>query len=646
MKAVQTRIGRLYEALPVLAGMGVYAVAHGRALVVVPLILALLVAIVRRLELTFDQNRVSAISAGGAAMGFALALVFPPPQGPIPPALLGPMCGVLLALASYCVIARSPLYAWIYSLLLVVLSVNAPLSSWLFVSLGELAFVVLFATYQAQRAGRPIRLAGLAGFLVFALLTTGATLGLTRMVFASEGLLMGAVYDILKDAGFPMGLGLQQIVSLRSRSTVTLSQKVLMDLDGAPPERLRTVVLDQFDGTHWTTSKALAEQRPALDAAPTAPRTLELMFIENLGRVVPAPAGTVSIERGQALGGFVFDGGDLRGKRVSLSRGDERLPQEGVPDDSLTALPEELRAELAPLAAGLLPEGRTPRQKAELLVKFFQDKFEYSLTTNLMGKGHPLAVLIRERRPAYCIYFASALASLLRASGVPARLVGGFVPSETNRVTGRTLVRERDAHAWVEVYLPEERRFVAFDPTPWRSREDALGIEQPGIFGALVDAAGSALRRLFTRVRMNPGEVISDFLLSPFTLIAIGLTLLVVIVRRIRNAPKKVPVHKAAALVSDPRLGALYASYLAALRKTAGLDIDAAATDDEILLRLGAQRGEVVARVAQRFIDGYREARFREAKESDVGSLQAAMGALEEALRRPSDAKTDRAPPA
>jgi hypothetical protein len=53
---------------------------------------------------------------------------------------------------------------------------------------------------------------------------------------------------------------------------------------------------------------------------------------------------------------------------------------------------------------------------------------------------------------------------LARSAGIPARLATGFVPGERNRLTGRFIVRERDAHAWAEVYFPGVG-WQGFDPT-------------------------------------------------------------------------------------------------------------------------------------------------------------------------------------
>ena len=68
------------------------------------------------------------------------------------------------------------------------------------------------------------------------------------------------------------------------------------------------------------------------------------------------------------------------------------------------------------------------------------------------------------RREGFCEHIASAMAVLLRAVGVPTRLVTGFGPGERNPFTGYFDVRESDAHAWLEVLYPRYG-WVPYDPT-------------------------------------------------------------------------------------------------------------------------------------------------------------------------------------
>src|SRR5262249_38312627 len=79
--------------------------------------------------------------------------------------------------------------------------------------------------------------------------------------------------------------------------------------------------------------------------------------------------------------------------------------------------------------------------------------------------SQPVSTFLFETKSGHCEYFASAMALLLRASGIPTRMVNGFLMGEYNPVGDDYIVRQSDAHSWVEVYLPGSG-WVEFDPTP------------------------------------------------------------------------------------------------------------------------------------------------------------------------------------
>jgi hypothetical protein len=77
----------------------------------------------------------------------------------------------------------------------------------------------------------------------------------------------------------------------------------------------------------------------------------------------------------------------------------------------------------------------------------------------------PLASFLATDRTGYCQQFSGAMALLLRMGGVPARVATGFAPGGYNRSRGEYVVRDNDAHSWVEAYFAPYG-WVPFDPTP------------------------------------------------------------------------------------------------------------------------------------------------------------------------------------
>src|SRR5687767_4217268 len=86
----------------------------------------------------------------------------------------------------------------------------------------------------------------------------------------------------------------------------------------------------------------------------------------------------------------------------------------------------------------------------------------------------PLADFLFNVKAGHCEYFSTAMAVMLRTRGIPARVVNGFLPGEYNDAAGAYTVRQSDAHSWVEVYFPESRAWVTFDPTPLAGRTEPV----------------------------------------------------------------------------------------------------------------------------------------------------------------------------
>ncbi len=110
--------------------------------------------------------------------------------------------------------------------------------------------------------------------------------------------------------------------------------------------------------------------------------------------------------------------------------------------------------------------GATSRfEKAQAVENYLQSNFGYSLEMKAGGVD-PLADFLFNVKEGHCEYFASALAIMLRTQGIATRVVNGFQSGEYNETADVFVVRQRDAHSWVEVYFPGEKVWVPFDATP------------------------------------------------------------------------------------------------------------------------------------------------------------------------------------
>ena len=167
-------------------------------------------------------------------------------------------------------------------------------------------------------------------------------------------------------------------------------------------------------------------------------------------------------------------------------------------------------------AALQLPPGHDPRTRAlaaawrreaggddaaivERALEWIRADFGYTLDTPLPGR-HAVDEFLFDTQAGYCEHFASAFTVLMRAAGIPARVVTGYVGGYRNPIGDYWLVRRSDAHAWVEAWLPG-RGWTRVDPTAAVAPEriyDTLADRAPGAaFGDLAPAVDFAdwLRR-------------------------------------------------------------------------------------------------------------------------------------------------------
>lgn len=104
-------------------------------------------------------------------------------------------------------------------------------------------------------------------------------------------------------------------------------------------------------------------------------------------------------------------------------------------------------------------------QAVSLVHAHLLSNYRYSLDVPSLQSAHPLEDFLLTRKTGYCEHYATAMVVLLRTVGIPARLVTGFLATEWNEFGGYYTVRQRDAHAWVEVYFPQSG-WITIDPTP------------------------------------------------------------------------------------------------------------------------------------------------------------------------------------
>lgn len=127
-------------------------------------------------------------------------------------------------------------------------------------------------------------------------------------------------------------------------------------------------------------------------------------------------------------------------------------------------LPVGLDPRIPELAKNLTKDIKDPFEKGRVLEEHLKDNYTYSLNAGLIPSSDPLPHFLFERKAGHCEYYATSMTIMLRTLGIPARLVTGYQEGEYNEIENYFIVRQSNAHAWVEANIGG--RWLRFDPTP------------------------------------------------------------------------------------------------------------------------------------------------------------------------------------
>lgn len=107
-----------------------------------------------------------------------------------------------------------------------------------------------------------------------------------------------------------------------------------------------------------------------------------------------------------------------------------------------------------------------PYDEATAIQNYLRSHYTYTLRPKAVPSGEdPLQAFLAHQTGGYCVYFATAMADMLRSLGIPVVLINGYGPGTFNAKTQRNVVHTSDAHTWPEVYFPSYG-WISFEPTP------------------------------------------------------------------------------------------------------------------------------------------------------------------------------------
>jgi len=290
-------------------------------------------------------------------------------------------------------------------------------------------------------------------------------------------------------SGFSDTVRLGGIGKIQQNDAVVM--RVRFDNTSVPQKmrRWRGLALDTFDDLSWSRSRATQKEPFANDErgliqvdVASGRNTLvqQTVYLEPLN--TPVIFSLPHLIALQSDLPYVFrDRHDSvsfqgRGERISYKAlSDVSVPSADVlrKDDSpyprsqanYLQLPDSFDHRIADLALEFT-KGTTNRYDAAAAIeRRLQNDFSYTLEQKA-GGDQPLSDFLFNVRQGHCEYFATAMAIMLRTQGIETRIVNGFSQGEYNDAADIWIVRQLNAHSWVEVYFPATDTWETFDPTP------------------------------------------------------------------------------------------------------------------------------------------------------------------------------------
>jgi len=323
---------------------------------------------------------------------------------------------------------------------------------------------------------------------------------LSLILFVLFPRVQGPLWGLPQDAYASSGLS--DTMSPGSLSKLSLNDAVAfrVTFDGTVPPReqmyWRGPVLWDFDGSTWTRGHNATLLPPKLDDAGSPvnytvtlePHNKRWLFALDLPGKLSIAADLAPdfqlLSRNPVNARIRYQASSFLSYRANLEEPPQQmrralaLPRGFNPQARKLAAAWRAEAEATPspsfdkLRTGQAsPGGRGSNRPAginERLVRtvlnhFNQGGFEYTLEPPLLG-ANGIDEFLFSTKQGFCEHYAGSFVFLLRAAGVPARVVTGYQGSEYNALGNYYIVRQSDAHAWAEAWLPE-RGWVRYDPT-------------------------------------------------------------------------------------------------------------------------------------------------------------------------------------
>ncbi len=324
----------------------------------------------------------------------------------------------------------------------------------------------------------------------------------------------------IKTVGFSDKVDFGSFGQLKLDQTVVM--RIEMDQELRPPFYWRGIAMDSFDGISWrNTTQAKSRLLKTDDEFVISPYDLaqvieQRVYLEpidsdvifGLAKMTSVSADTFSLLVDDSAG--ITMPGKLS-RRIKYSvRSDTKAGLKGRQEERYLQVPRGIE-KIISLARNVTGGATSDSQRASAIEAYLKSNYAYSLSTARPPVG--MSVLdnfLFNSKTGFCEHYASSMVIMLRGIGIPSRVMNGFLGGEQNEYGNYLIVRQSDAHAWVEALIDSE--WKRFDPTP------AVALQKPPALSHVLDSLRLQWTRYVVGFSFDDQKDIVRTLASPFAL--------------------------------------------------------------------------------------------------------------------------------
>lgn len=300
---------------------------------------------------------------------------------------------------------------------------------------------------------------------------------------------MAILFPILPRTAFPLWTFMNQTTSASTGMSDKVEPGAVSNVAESPALAFRAEMAQQTTPPYWRGTVFNTIQNSRWSRNPSVPSETSVPAGELVSQIIyPEPSSSrilISLDTATEVAlpsvrvspdaVFEYPRGLAKrvGYKVRSGTGGLLRTSKAINRNFYLHLPAETSPQIRQLADQIKKTGRTDQQRLELAEQhFLNGGYRYSREGLPTGKDAIHQFLFVSKQ-GHCEFFASSLALLLRAAGVPARLVGGYLGGEYNQVGGYYLVRQDTAHVWVEAYIAG-KGWVRTDPSRFATNAGAV----------------------------------------------------------------------------------------------------------------------------------------------------------------------------